>query len=89
MKERIQSYYPKAVYYRANFVENGKSKSKWIKIPGVEIRPGLDMPHGQGRETELVVTDEIKYSDDEVAWDLQEKKTYRNTREFKVSERRE
>lgn len=84
MKERSPSYYPKAVYYRANFVENGKSKSKWIKIPGVEIRPGRGM-----RESELVVTDEIKYSDDLVAWELQDKKQYRNTREFRVSERRE
>jgi hypothetical protein len=31
----------------------------------------------------------LKYSDDTVAWELQDKKNYRNTREFKVSERRE
>ena len=26
---------PKAVYFRRNFIENGKKKSKWVKIPGV------------------------------------------------------
>jgi hypothetical protein len=84
MKERSPSYYPKAVYYRANFVENGKSKSKWIKIPGLEFKPGTGL-----RSDEIIITDELKYSDDTVAWELQDKKNYRNTREFKVSERRE
>jgi hypothetical protein len=84
MKERSPSYYPKAVYYRANFVENGKSKSKWIKIQGLEFKPGTGL-----RSDEIIITDELKYSDDTVAWELQDKKNYRNTREFKVSERRE
>tara|TARA_R100000734_G_C3306401_1_gene96908 strand:+ start:476 stop:700 length:225 start_codon:yes stop_codon:yes gene_type:complete len=39
MKERSQSYQAKAVYYRKNFVENGKSKSKWVKIEGLELYP--------------------------------------------------
>tara|TARA_Y100000401_G_C8263409_1_gene194507 strand:- start:521 stop:775 length:255 start_codon:yes stop_codon:yes gene_type:complete len=84
MKERNPSYYPKAVYYRANFVENGKSKSKWIKIPGLEFKTGTGL-----RSEQIIITDELKFSDDTVAWELQEKKTYRNTREFTVSERRE
>lgn len=40
MKARSLSYYPKAVYYRENFTENGKSKSKWVKIEGLEYDPG-------------------------------------------------
>jgi hypothetical protein len=83
MKERSPSYYPKAVYYRANFVENGKSKSKWIKIPGLEFKTGTGL-----RSDEIIITDELKYADDFVAWELQEKKDYRNTREFKVKERK-
>ena len=39
MKERSQSYAAKAVYYRKNYTENGKSKSKWVKIDGLQLYP--------------------------------------------------
>ena len=39
MRQRKQNFGQKAVYYRKNYVENGKSKSKWVKIEGVTIYP--------------------------------------------------
>ena len=39
MRQRKQNFGQKAVYYRKNYVENGKSKSKWVKIEGVTVYP--------------------------------------------------
>lgn len=52
---------PKAVYYRENFIENGKKKSKWTKIPGLYIA-------NYGQEVQIRTGDSLYTPDQDIIW---------------------
>ena len=65
MRERTQNFRSKAVYYRKNYEENGKSKSKWVKIEGVEIYPArstLRPSEIHVKRDQYEITNKISYS---------------------------